>query len=118
MNEIQMNNLEKVGFNRWSKYGYDRLYISIKNLGFECTYYGTGNIRTAYLDGKRISNSWGRYYDGAIGFIDLKTGEAYSKGENTFRCGDKSRWEHVDNQVRTRTKDLFDRIIKENENEY
>lgn len=52
MNAITINDetiakLEGVGFNRWTKYGKDRLYINPKALGMEVDYYKTGNIRHA-----------------------------------------------------------------------
>ena len=67
--------LEGKGFNRWQKYGKDRLYINAKSYGLECTYYKTGNIHTAYFNGESISNSDGYRLKSTKAFIDVATGE-------------------------------------------
>ena len=80
---VQMiTKLEKAGANRWTKYGKDRMYL--RNVGkavmaLECTYYKTGNISSATLDGEEISNgAAGRVvatYNDA--YIDMTTGKVY-----------------------------------------
>ena len=45
------------GARRWTKEGYDRLYVSPELIGFSYNRYLTGNISCAYWDGERISNA-------------------------------------------------------------
>lgn len=71
---------EKMGFNRWTKGNMDRLYINARDLGLICDYYNTGNIRSAFFNGERISNSEGRRMRAAKTFIDIKTEMIY--GDN------------------------------------
>ena len=70
--------LEAKGFKRWQKGKMDRLYINAKELGLECTYYNTGNIRSASFNGERISNSEARRIRDAKTYIDVATGELHS----------------------------------------
>ena len=70
--------LEGMGFKRWTKGDYDRLYINASDLGLSCTYYKTGNIRSAEFQGFSISNSQARSFKYAKTFVDVKTGEVYS----------------------------------------
>ena len=70
--------LETAGFKRWTKGGYDRLYINAGVLGLVCSYYGTGNIRSATFCGDDISNSEARRMKAAKTFIDVKTDTVYS----------------------------------------
>lgn len=47
---------------RWTKTGwngkvYDRIYFDLEKIGLEISYYKTGNVREARIDGKTISNS-------------------------------------------------------------
>ena len=70
--------LEALGFNRWTKGNYDRLYINAKALGLDCSYYKTGNISGATFNGETISNSQAYRYKAAKTYIDIKTGEVHS----------------------------------------
>lgn len=76
--EERIAELEKMGFRRWTKAGYDRMYINAGVLGLECSYYKTGNISTAFFKGERISNSTGYRYKAAKTYLDLKTGRVFS----------------------------------------
>lgn len=75
--------LQQLG-NRWQKNGMDRVYFN--NLaewyGLRLSYYNTGNICSAELNGERISNNSARHYlsklNGKIWF-DLTTGRFESK---------------------------------------
>lgn len=53
--------LIEMGANRWTKFGKDRLYFNsrefMENSGFEYDSYKTGSIRSAYINGERISSS-------------------------------------------------------------
>jgi|GEM_PF-2872116 len=75
--------LTKIG-NRWQKNGMDRIYFNdlATWFGLELSYYKTGNICSATLDGERISNNSARHYlsklNGKIWF-DLTTGRFESK---------------------------------------
>ena len=74
--------LEANGFNRWTKETargtLDRLYINATNLGLELSYYKTGNISAAYLNGELISNRRGYAYKAAKTYIDIQTGKVHS----------------------------------------
>lgn len=79
LNEKQIEALEKVGFNRWTKNGMDRLYASKEAMQLELTYYKTGNISSAALMGEKISNSRARKLIGEKIYIDVETEELISK---------------------------------------
>ena len=70
--------LEKKGFNRWTKGNMDRLYINAGQLGLECGYYNTGNIKWAEFCGNSISNCEARRMKAAKTYIDINTGKAHS----------------------------------------
>lgn len=70
--------LESKGFKRWQKGNLDRLYINAAQLGLICTYYKTGNIHTAEMNGMSVSNSEGYRIKAAKTFVDVKTGKLYS----------------------------------------
>lgn len=70
--------LEDLGFKRWTKGTMDRMYIDAKNLGLEVGYYNTGNVRWAEFEGSSISNAEARRLLGAKTYIDLKTNKVHS----------------------------------------
>ena len=70
--------LEKLGFKRWQKGGFDRLYIDASRLGLVCDYYKTGNICRAEFNGERISNSEGYRMKAAKTYIDVDTWTVHS----------------------------------------
>ena len=70
--------LEDKGFSRWTKGTMDRLYIKPTYIGLELTYYKTGNVSSASINGKSISNSRGRAMQSAKCYIDIKTGKCVS----------------------------------------
>ena len=66
---IDIEALEKKGFNRWSKGDMDRLYFNIQKSGhMDVDYYKTGNISYASVDGEEISHR----FLAVKCFIDLK----------------------------------------------
>lgn len=72
-NSINVEALEKKGFNRWTKGDMDRLYFSLEKAGaLELDYYKSGNLRSADLDGERISNAEACRLLAVKCFIDLK----------------------------------------------
>lgn len=74
-NTIDVDALEKKGFNRWTKGNMDRLYFNIEKSGYlDVDYYKTGNMRSAYLNGERISNAEAYRLMSVKCFIDLKNG--------------------------------------------
>lgn len=82
-NSIDIEALEKKGFNRWTKGNMDRLYFSLEKAGaLELDYYKSGNLRSADLDGKRISNAEACRLLAVKCFIDLKKGN-----ELVVQCG-------------------------------
>lgn len=48
---------EDAGFKRWTKGGYDRLYIDATACGLEYDTYKSGNISSATFNGEAISNA-------------------------------------------------------------
>ena len=72
---IDIEALEKKGFNRWTKGDMDRLYFNIEKSGdLGLDYYKSGNLRSADLDGERISNAEACRLLAVKCFIDLKNG--------------------------------------------
>lgn len=72
---IDIEALEKKGFNRWTKGNMDRLYFNLEKSGdLELDYYKNGNLRAADLDGERISNAEACRLLAVKCFIDLKSG--------------------------------------------
>ncbi len=72
---INIEALEKKGFNRWTKGDMDRLYFSLEKSGaLELDYYKSGNLRSADLNGERISNAEAFRLLAVKCFIDLKNG--------------------------------------------
>ena len=85
MTDEMISALEKKGFNRWTKGNMDRLYINATDLGLDCDYYKTGNIKGADFCEERVSNSEARRMKCAKIYIDIKTGEAHSDNY-TLQC--------------------------------
>lgn len=74
-NTIDIEALEKKGFSRWTKGNMDRLYFNIEKSGdLELDYYKSGNLRSADLEGERISNAEACRLLAVKCFIDLKNG--------------------------------------------
>lgn len=72
---VDIESLEKKGFNRWTKGNMDRLYFSLEKSGaLELDYYKNGNLRAADLEGERISNAEACRLLAVKCFIDLKNG--------------------------------------------
>ena len=73
-NILNIEELEKRGFNRWTKGNMDRLYFDVKKSYLDVDYYKSGNISSAYLEGERISNAEAYRLMSVKCFIDLKNG--------------------------------------------
>jgi hypothetical protein len=63
-------------FGRWTKKGsngkvYDRIYFNGTDLGMEVSYYRSGNISSAAVDGESISNCEARRIMGSKAYFDL-----------------------------------------------
>lgn len=72
-NSINVEDLEKKGFNRWTKGDMDRLYFNIQKSGhMDVDYYKTGNISYASVDGEEISHRFAGQILSVKCFIDLK----------------------------------------------
>jgi hypothetical protein len=70
---IDIEVLEKKGFNRWTKGNMDRLYFNIQKSGhMEVDHYKTGNISFAAIDGEEISHRFAGQILSVKCFIDLK----------------------------------------------
>ena len=74
-NSIDIEVLEKKGFRRWTKGNKDRLYFNVEKSGYlDVDYYKTGSVRSAYLNGERISNAEAYRLMSVKCFINLKHG--------------------------------------------
>lgn len=72
-NAIDIEALEKKGFNRWTKGDMDRLYFNIERSGhMDVDHYNTGNISYAAIDGEEISHRFAGQILSVKCFIDLK----------------------------------------------
>jgi|GEM_PF-3601407 len=72
-NGLDIEVLEKKGFNRWTKGDMDRLYFNIARSGhMEVDHYNTGNISHAAIDGEEISHRFAGQILAVKRFIDLK----------------------------------------------
>lgn len=63
-------------FGRWTKQGfngkvYDRIYFNATDLGMKVEYYRSGNVSSAEIDGKIISNCEARRVLGSKAYFDL-----------------------------------------------
>lgn len=77
--DTQIEKLESKGFNRWQKNNMDRLYINVESLGLEIESYNSGNIRSAYWQGQKVSNSNGRRLISSKVWLNVETGELHVK---------------------------------------
>jgi len=57
MDEKKIEKLIEKGAKRWTKGGFDRLYVDAELLGLDLDYYKSGNISSATWKGEAISNS-------------------------------------------------------------
>lgn len=89
LTEERINELVKMGFTRWTKRSYDRLYINASTLGLDCTYYKTGNISGATFGDHSISNAEARRMKAAKTYIDVKTGKAHSDNYTLLKAVEK-----------------------------
>lgn len=72
-NGLDIETLEKKGFNRWTKGDMDRLYFNIERSGHMVVdHYNTGNISYASVDGEEISHRFAGQILSVKCFIDLK----------------------------------------------
>ena len=78
LTEERIAELEGLGFRRWTRGNFDRLYINASDLGLVCYYYKSGNIRAAYINGSLTSNAEGYRMKAAKTFIDVGTGNLCS----------------------------------------
>lgn len=82
LTDKQIEKMEAIGFNRWTKGKYDRLYIDAEDLGLEVRYYNSGNIADAKFHGESISNAEARRMRAAKVFVDIETGTLHSDRED------------------------------------
>lgn len=90
MTDKKLEILLAMGASRWTKYGRDRLYLRNcykELLKMKISYYNSGNISCASLDGEGISNSEAyRIKDMAYDcYIDLIKDEIVVDGKETSR---------------------------------
>ncbi|MFK5641175.1 hypothetical protein ACIA30_02670 [Lactobacillus delbrueckii subsp. bulgaricus] len=75
-NEIKF--YEDNGFNRWTKFGYDRLYFDMETI-LDVDRYKTGNISHAELNGEEISHRWAGELLAAKVWIEVSDGSLHVK---------------------------------------
>lgn len=81
----QIKALESKGFNRWTKYGKDRLYFDMVKAGFmEVSYYKSGFISYSKLQGEEISHNFAGQLLGVKAWVDVQTGELQSKAYDDY----------------------------------
>ena len=82
LNNKVIEKLIEMGFVRWTKGGFDRLYANEKAIGLSVSRYNTGNVSYAELNGEKISNGHAREILYAIEsglYIDITTGEVHTR---------------------------------------
>lgn len=72
--------LEELGLTHWTKNGNDRIYVNYAYhfediFGLKLEFYKTGNIKSAYLNGEKISNSEAKKYFYSRPYYDCKAGK-------------------------------------------
>lgn len=75
LSDAAIKRLERAGFKRWEKSGYDRLYINASTLGLRCDTYSSGYISVATYNGVLISNARARRMTAMRMYVDVVTGE-------------------------------------------
>lgn len=74
--------LEKLGGNLWEKGNFSRVYFDAEDFGFELTYYKSGNIQYAELNGEHVSNAYARRVLCGKYWYDLKEGKFMRKTDS------------------------------------
>ncbi|MGY0323560.1 hypothetical protein [Limosilactobacillus fermentum] len=80
LTEEQVRALIAKGFIRWTKYDMDRLYFDLEKAGLlEIERYKSGRISYSEFQGEAISHSLASKLLGVKVWIDVQTGQMYSK---------------------------------------
>lgn len=80
LTEEQVKALIAKGFSRWTKYDKDRLYFDLEKAGLlEIDRYKSGRISYSEFQGEAISHSLASKLLGVKVWIDVQTGQMYSK---------------------------------------
>lgn len=99
LNDDKIAKLEKAGWSRWTKYGYDRLYFNAEENGvLYLTYYKTGNISYASFEDEKISNSQGYRLLSVKCYIDLK--------DYSFHCSNSEAGEMIEKVAKRTLKEI------------
>lgn len=82
MRNYTAEQITAIGGQHWTKGGHDRVYLNAniwaRLIGLEISYYGTGNISSATLDGESIANG---------------------RARDILGCIDKVYWDATDSQI-------------------
>ena len=75
--ETIIEKLEELGLKHWTKGDNDRIYVNYAHhfeeiFGLKLEFYKTGNIKSAYLNGEKISNSEAKKYFSSKPYYDCK----------------------------------------------
>lgn len=85
MAKVNVEKLEKKGWSRWTKAGYDRLYFNFDKSEYaDIDRYNSGHFCSVLIEGEKVSNSFARKMMTVKCFIDLKTGEMHISGWDDF----------------------------------
>lgn len=94
--------LVEIGGNLWERHGHRRVYFNYNTLaellGMKLEFYNTGNIRAAWMDGERVSNTHARGY-----YWDLRNGKIwYDLNTEKFATRDVEgrRAQHIIERIR------------------
>ena len=87
LNEKTIKNLEKVGFKRWTKGNFDRLYINPCDFGLSVSHYKSGNISSATFNHDYISNSLAKDIIDGKYFVDVVTEKITVSSSRHTRMG-------------------------------
>lgn len=107
---MEIQQLVAVGGKLWEKGDMRRVYFN--NLaewyGLDCSYYNSGNISSAQLDGERISNSHARELSARLDmgkfWYDANEGAFYGRGLNAHDLN------KIAGRIRTRVSALSEQI--------
>ena len=81
LNDQAIDRLLSKGFNRWQKYGRDRVYVNATALGLRYTEDPSGAILNATFCGNPISGADAEHLLGCKTYVDVMTGEIISKDD-------------------------------------
>ena len=77
MEKKTVEELENLGFKRWTKAGKDRMYVKAYALGLKVVWRNTGSIKESYWQGSEVSHGMAGRLLSCKTYIDLLDGKVY-----------------------------------------